>query len=749
MPTVPSYDNFQVTPNTLPQARMAMPKAVEMPDVAGKQAQQLGGAMQQAGGELGKLALDMAQEANQVRIDDALNSLKEEQLRLTYDKSTGFTNIKGYDALNRPGGKALADEFHDRLKQRAEAIMAGLGNDAQRAAFSAHAGGMLTSFKGGALQHESQEFKVHSLSVAEGIQATALREISLGYRNPEVVAAAVARIRAETFRQAQFLGKSAEWQEAQARQMTSNAHKTALLAALEENNPDYANSYLHKYKDQMEADDILAVKGRVDKAIDLQVGSARGAALVTQFQSGLTPTHIDRAFNLLTVQESGQRQLDARGRPLTSSAGAVGIAQIMPATARAVAQKHGVAWDEQKYKTDANYNATLGKLHFQDKVRQYGNLAQAFAAYNCGEKWVDEAKAKAARAAPGTPQAEWFWQLNNDRRSAKNRAETQNYVTNLMRRFGSGGGAAPRPTMADIDAGLRAQPDLVARPLALKAAQEAAAHQFTLQTQAIKQREEEAVVAAMRGVLENGGRVSVLPEAVLNAVPPKEMDNLLAFAQKISKGEDTTNPVAYMKLSDPQYLHGLNDNQFYALRAHLSESDFKHFAAERGKRKNGGGPGGADDLNSQAIKQELDNRLRMLKIDPTPKDDGGPDAARIGAVRQFVNQYMAAQQREAGKKFSDAEVAQHLDSLFAKNVQFAGIFKTWRAPMLGMTVGNIDSPSRQALMQAFKAQGVEDPTDAQLLHAYFMLQSKRAPASAPARYEGDRLVRRTSPGGRP
>ena len=40
MPTVPTYDNFQATPNTLPQARIGMP---EIPDVAGQQAQQLAG----------------------------------------------------------------------------------------------------------------------------------------------------------------------------------------------------------------------------------------------------------------------------------------------------------------------------------------------------------------------------------------------------------------------------------------------------------------------------------------------------------------------------------------------------------------------------------------------------------------------------------------------------------------------------------------------------------------------------------
>jgi soluble lytic murein transglycosylase len=77
LPRVPTYDQFQVTPNTFPQARFSAP---DVPDIAGRQLQQLGGAAQQFGGEIGRIALDMAQQANQVRIDDALNQVKEEQL---------------------------------------------------------------------------------------------------------------------------------------------------------------------------------------------------------------------------------------------------------------------------------------------------------------------------------------------------------------------------------------------------------------------------------------------------------------------------------------------------------------------------------------------------------------------------------------------------------------------------------------------------------------------------------------------
>jgi soluble lytic murein transglycosylase len=240
------------------------------------------------------------------------------------------------------------------------------------------------------------------------------------------------------------------------------------------------------------------------------------------------------------------------------------------------------------------------------------------------------------------------------------------------------------------------------------------------QTKAIKQREEEAVATAMRGVVENGGRYSELPVSVRAALPPKEVDNVLGFAQRISKGDDTTSPWLYNKLTNnPGQLANMSDDAFYALRRELSEADFKHFSQERAKLAGKAPTGAPGDLNTGAIKQTLDERLRMLQIDPSPKDDGGADAARIGGIRRFVDQYFYAAQRETGKKFNDAEIATHIDALFAKNATFRGWFSNTSGPMLGMKASDLPGDVKDNLKAAFKRQGIDSPTDAQLMNAYW------------------------------
>lgn len=722
MPRVPTYDSFQAAPSVLPQARISAP---ELPDVAGQQAQQMGRALATGGQAFGQIANDMEQQANQLRVDDALNRAKEAALRLTYDKDAGFSALKGVNALQRPDGKPLADEYSENLKRQVDEIAGTLGNPAQRQAFAMHSNDILTSFRGQAIQHEAQEYKTYALSTSEGIQSTALRDIGLNWQNTDAVNSAVERIRAETYRQAQLLGKSAEWQESQARKLTSNAHKVAMLTALEQNSPAFADAYLKRYAGQMDADDILTVRGHVTKAMDAQVGVAAAADVVTRLQPRIQTSEAERAFNVALGTESNYRQFGADGKPLTSPKGAVGIAQVMPGTGPEAAKLAGLEWDEAKYKNDPAYNKAIGMAYFQKQLQDNGgDLAKAYAAYNAGPGRLQDAMKKAAQSADfakvdGSLKAvPWLQYMPK---------ETQAYVEKNMREFEAGQGQAQRPTFQEIDDQLRSDPRLAGNPNRYKVARDEAARRFEEQTKAIKQRDEEAVATAMRGIIQNGGRFTDLPASVRAAVPPKEVDNLMGFAQKVSKGDDSTSLWLYNDLtSHPEKLAALSDAQFFALRRELSEADYKHFSAERAKRT-GAAPGsnGPGDLNSQGIKQVMDERLRVLGIDPTPKDDGGKDAARIGGIRKFVNDYFMTAQREAGKKFTDAEVAQHVDGLFARNATFRGFFSNSSGPMLTMKVGDIPSQERTAIEAAYKRQGVEKPTDAQVMDIYWKRQIAR------------------------
>ncbi len=78
-----------------------------------------------------------------------------------------------------------------------------------------------------------------------------------------------------------------------------------------------------------------------------------------------------------------------------SRAGARGLMQLMPATAREVARNLSLPFSNDRLLSDGDYNARLGGKYLADLIERWdGNLPMAFAAYNAGEgrvrRWVRE-----------------------------------------------------------------------------------------------------------------------------------------------------------------------------------------------------------------------------------------------------------------------------------------------------------------------------------------------------------------------
>ena len=143
----------------------------------------------------------------------------------------------------------------------------------------------------------------------------------------------------------------------------------------------------------------------------------------------------------------------------------------------------------------------------------------------------------------------------------------------------AGGGAGPRPVFADVDAALMADPRLSRNPAALKHARQEAKVLFEENEKAVKARDDDTMAEAMRQLQANGGRFSQLPPALRAAVPPKEVDNLMNYGERMAKGEDINNPRAWAQVMDmpPAVLAKMSKTEFLATwgtqldRAHLEK----------------------------------------------------------------------------------------------------------------------------------------------------------------------------------
>ena len=559
MPRVPTYDTPQVGLNTLPQTQVAAPR---MPDVAGQQAQQMGQALMGAGQQLGRVAIDMQQEANQLRVTDALNKAKEQALRLAYDKDVGYLNLKGVNALERPGGKPLTDEYGETLEKELSNITMSLGNDTQRRMFQTNAAAIAQNFRGNIMQHEAKEYETYALSVSEGVQSTALREISLSWNDPASIDKAVNRIKSEVYRQAQLTGKSAEWQEARARQMTSKAHLTALGAALDNNDVLYADGYLKKYGSQMEADDLLRVRGLITKEMDMRVGTTVGQQVFAGFTPAIVPSDYDRLQNIVNAKGAPEYGNRADGTkkgtgflgPMKMQDGSDAVATeisigvnidgketqiptLVPTLTKDEVNyllKGGQPTPEivQKAVDHANKRIKEGKSPFADgppaldeQIKKFGgDVTKALAAYKLGDKEVSALEKQHG--------ANW---LSN---APKN---VQEFVTATASEFGAGAGKPPKPTLAEMKAALRQRPELAGNPLRLKHAEDALEIQFNAVAAAAKQREEENLDQVYKALYANGGNIAALAPGMRAAIPGEKLDSVLNFARTLAKGDTVKN----------------------------------------------------------------------------------------------------------------------------------------------------------------------------------------------------------------
>lgn len=87
------------------------------------------------------------------------------------------------------------------------------------------------------------------------------------------------------------------------------------------------------------------------------------------------------------------RQESAFDRKAESSAGALGLMQLMPRTAKHVAKSLGIAFSEKKLTSDSQYNIRIGRAYLADLIDSYGgSYLLAAASYNAGpsraKEWI-------------------------------------------------------------------------------------------------------------------------------------------------------------------------------------------------------------------------------------------------------------------------------------------------------------------------------------------------------------------------
>lgn len=141
--------------------------------------------------------------------------------------------------------------------------------------------------------------------------------------------------------------------------------------------------------------DLATKLGRPDVALAAAKRAFQSGTLVIDANFPLVDP-LTRDFGLdSALVLAVSRQESEFNAGAVSPAGAMGLMQLMPATAKAVAKSAGLTYTPAKLTTDPAFNATLGSRYLKGLLNQWdGNLVLALASYNAGEgrarKWIKD-----------------------------------------------------------------------------------------------------------------------------------------------------------------------------------------------------------------------------------------------------------------------------------------------------------------------------------------------------------------------
>lgn len=294
MPRVPTYDNFQVDPTNLPNAqvrpvgaRFDAPFTEGMATAPGRQLQQFGQGLAQAGAGLNKIVLDEFEQANQTRVNDAVSQAAKVRLELTFNPTEGFTNLKGENALKRPGDKSLDQEYGEKFQARVDAIAKGLGNDQQRLRFKQQVDQIGLQFQASLNQHIAREFNTYQDSVDDGTIRTGQEQMALAWGDPAAIKQATDAVRAAVVNKATRYGLAGKAAEAALTEALSPGHAAVISAAVDAGNVDYARQYLKDNTAELSPQARLQMTKAVDTGAFEQRTQDAAGELWTKFNGDI------------------------------------------------------------------------------------------------------------------------------------------------------------------------------------------------------------------------------------------------------------------------------------------------------------------------------------------------------------------------------------------------------------------------------------------------------------------------------
>ena len=273
----PTYDNFQVAPNTLPQTRFG---AQEMGDPGAAITQQAKVSMA-LGQHYGEQALQQMMAANQSVADQKWVEVENYRLQLQQE----YEQERGLNALNREGGLSLADEYNNKLNQFIADQAESLNNRAQVEMFAHRVGPTQADFSDGVTKHmmaEGRKFQEETLKGRMDVTVSG----AVVAPTEQAFATSITRLEQNIGDTAAYYGWAPEKAQMELRAKVGEVVSQRANRLMDLGDYQQAQSMVAQYGQMMDGKTALDLATRVNKFQMDEEDAQLGRALAEAYQKG-------------------------------------------------------------------------------------------------------------------------------------------------------------------------------------------------------------------------------------------------------------------------------------------------------------------------------------------------------------------------------------------------------------------------------------------------------------------------------
>lgn len=668
---VPVSNEFSVGVSNAPAAHFS---AAQLPDAGAPLAHAANQAFT-AGQEMVNAQAKMLAEMNDLAADNALAQVKTFEQDLRVNPDMGYESLRGENALNRPDGQSLVDEYDGYLMKRANEIKDTLKNDVQKSLFSQRLESIRQTLRNKTGEHllsEGQKWKETSLNSQIDLAANSF---TLSTSDEERDAAIKRAIGAAKGLQ-NLNGWDSETMQKKVMDASDKAIRQVIDDQIDKGNYAEATRLAIKYGAFAHGETVVKARQKIEQAYQDQViedatanfkpGDVIQIPVNTDSSNADTGNPIQDTVSRIIGYESGNDQ-NIKNKKSTAE----GLGQFIDSTWFHMVRKYRP--DIANGKTNAQLKALkrdpalsreMTTRYVEENsalLKKHGipvNVRNLYVMHFLGSGEGP----KLLRADPNQPVSSFISaqsiNANKTVLSGKTAQQVLDWAAQAMK-VGKGGGGGT--SYVSIPTGDPVAMEKAIRQLPKNQQASVRANinrQISAYNEADKQRKAENTNAIM-GMLENGGSVNSIPKSVWSGLTTQEREKFRAYEAAVKNRNEKqlfeANTDNYLQMTNPDVLKKMTREQVAATSVVFGRPATVTLLNKWDSIQKQG----EVEIKAQTVQNEYFQHILKENFNIDLRGKHTEKEKQLAANIKFnFNQALANKQKEMGRKLTEDEQQQ-------------------------------------------------------------------------------------------